>query len=255
MSPANSVFSQALAAIRRRPLTLWFAAAWPYLILALVYVSIAIIIRANQASGPQISLLERYAAMGFGEKLASILAFIVTIFVPADLAASSVCFLIWTEHQGQESTLGVYFLRLIRVIFPLVVLSVSIGTVTLIASMAAGIPGLLFAAWTAFVIPTLIIGDASMTKSFRTGLRRGSENFGKLVPIYLVIAIILALVWFLSIFVMIQTAEQNWKVSLASFWLIFTIAWSSGMMIRSAFVACLLIRAPFASQPSPTGQA
>ena len=254
MAPTNSVFSQAFSAIRRRPLTLWFAAAWPYLILALVYASITVSIKVNQSSGPQISLMERYNAMGYGEKLAMIFAFIASIFVPADLAASAVSFLIWTEHQGHESTLRAYFLRLAKTIFPLLALSMSLGTVAFFASFAFGIPGLLLAAWTAFVIPTLIIGDVSTSKPFRKALRRASDTFGTLLSIYFVIAIFLTLVLVVSMFVKVQADDQNWQVSLVSFWIIFVIAFSGGMMIRSALVACLLMRAQFSSQPPSTEQ-
>ena len=157
MPPISSIFSHAFSAIRRRPLTLWFAAAWPYLILALIYASITISIKANQSSVAQIGLMERYSAMGFGEKLAMIFAFIASIFVPADLAASAVSYLIWTEHHGQASTLGAYFLKLGKTIFPLLALSISFGTAILLASFAFGIPGLLLSAWTAFVIPLSLI--------------------------------------------------------------------------------------------------
>jgi hypothetical protein len=251
MAQTNSVFSLAFSAIRRRPLTLWFAAAWPYLILALVCASIAVSVRANQGNGPQINIMERFNTMGYGEKLAWIFAFIVTISVPPDLAASAVSFLILTEHHGQKSTLRAYFRRLTKVILPLLALSISLGCIVVFAGMFLVIPGLLLAALTAFVIPTLVIEDISMGGAFRKGLRLSADNLGKLLPIYLMIAIVLALAWFLSIFVKVQADDQNWWVGLASFWVVCVIAWSGAMMIRSAWVTCLLVQVHGKSQVPP----
>ena len=94
-----------------------------------------------------------------------------------------------------------------------------------------------------------------MTQAFRKGLRLGANNLGKLIPIYLVVAVLLALIWFLQIAVASSQADNsNLWVILASFWITFTVAWSVSIMIRSALVACLLLQVQSAAQPTPVGR-
>jgi len=52
----------------------------------------------------------------------------------------------------------------------------------------------------------------------------------------------------------VRADDQNWQVSLVSFWIIFVIAWSGGMLIRSSLVACLMLKDQSKSQSPPANQ-
>lgn len=253
MTPSNSVFTQALSAIRRRPFTLWLAALWPYLLLAMVCLSIAFNIHASHAPQDQVDLTTRMNSMGPSTRLGSVLAFIVAISLPADLAASGVSFFLWTERSQQTSTFAAVFRRLAKVILPLVFLSLFLGAIGVMGGFFLVLPGFLIFALTAFVIPILVIGEAPARLAVSKGLRLAGKKFGALILTYGLTAITLVIAFALLIFVQSHLDNQPWWVALAILWFFLGFVVSATVMVRSAIVTYLLADA-LSTSPSPFAQ-
>jgi hypothetical protein len=135
LAQPDSVMSRSVSVVRRRFGALWSAAAWPYVAVAICYLTIAFIYRAYHAPSEQVDPSVLYDSMGVFAKIGNLVAFLVSISIPFGLATAGITMIVWADLQGEEVDLWSVFSRIRQVLFRLVVLSLCIVAMCAIAGM------------------------------------------------------------------------------------------------------------------------
>jgi hypothetical protein len=242
MTQPGPVVSRAFSLIRSSFLALWLASVWPFVAIAVCFLTTSVIFHTVHVPGNEVPLMTAYQSMGALTKLGLMLAFIGSVFLPRDLAAAGITIVVWSEFQGWKISPRLLFSRLGRILIRLLILSMTMGTVCLFASFLFGFPGILAAAAVGFVIPVLAAEDAKGAAAFKTGMRFSLKGYGALCLLYLVVSII-SLAGILgggaAFVALLPTSVGLWWVPLISGWLLF-VAFCSLVTMVSATVKAVL---------------
>jgi len=239
LTQPNSVTKRAFSVIGDHFLILWMTALWPYLLLAAVYISIAVVRHAGQAADDQTgTLLERVNSLTLGVRLLLLLAFVAGQCLPADLSTAGVSYLVWAALHGEEVRLGLIWPRLAGILVRLVILSLSIAILGFAGSLFI-LPGIAIFLFTSFVVPVVAIENAGISTALRVGVRYAKSQF---VPLFLLLILIgiAAIVFAVGVvFVVTSLADYPWWVGVSGLWAYFTVLASLLMMTRSTIVTVL----------------
>jgi hypothetical protein len=243
MDRTESLSSQIVPLIRRRFLALWLAAVWPYALLAIVMICIAVTLHARAAAGPMVRPQDLWQSLSGLTRFGLVLAFILGIFLPRHLGAAGVAIIVYSDMRGDDLKLRSFLLRFGRVLWQLVLLSIGLGIVIYLGTVLI-LPGIFLAVWSAFVMPALAtaVDHAGMAvrRSFRFSLRR----FGLLLGLYFMIVIaqvpaLLAL--FIPIFL---TADGLWWwAGQVLGWILFAVLMGFIFMTQAVILAVLYLDA------------
>jgi len=248
MDPSESESRKIIPLIRRRFMALWLAAVWPYALLGICMISISFVVHAHAAAGPMGSPMELWHSMSALARTAIILAFIIQIFLPRDLAAGGVAIIVWSDRHGENLNLMSFLSRFGRVALPLVPLSIGLGMLIFLSGLFI-LPGIFLAVWSAFVMPALATaGDhagMAMRKSFRFSLQQIGPRLG--LYFGMVIAQIPAL---LALFIplALTSGRSAWWAGMFLGWGLFAVLMGLIFMTQSVILATLYLDAVRSSE-------
>ncbi|HEV2133888.1 MAG TPA: hypothetical protein VGR47_06455 [Terracidiphilus sp.] len=193
-----------------------------------------------------------WKAEGALNKCATLLAFIVPMFVPPDLGAVGVAMIVRSDQQGGVLVLKSLVSHYARRIFLVVPLSIGLGILIVLGGLFM-FPGIFLAIWTAFVMPALATAQddlgGAIRHSFRLSLRRFAELLGlALVTAFAQVPALLAL--FLPI--ILAAGEPKWWVGLLVGWTLFAVLEGLIFMTRSLVLALLYLDAVRLEQSAPS---
>ena len=250
MDPSESESRKIIPLIRRRFLALWLAAVWPYVLLAIGMISISFVVHLRAAAGPMGSPMEIWQSMSALARVAIILAFIIQIFLPRDLAAGGVAIIVWSDRQGEDLDLTAFLSRLGRVVLPLVPLSIGLGMLIFLGGLFI-LPGIFFAVWSAFVMPALATAGDHAGVAMRKSLRFSLQQIGPLLGLYfgMVIAQIPVL---MALFIPLALTSTGpaWWLGLVLGWGLFAVLMGLIFMTQSVILATLYLDAARSSKLS-----
>lgn len=244
MAQSNSAPRHALALIRKHFLPLWLSALWPYLTLAVCWLSFAFWLHAHRAAesvGDPSDLWDSLGALG---KLGADAAIISSIFVPRDLATAGVTMVVWADLQGEQVSPRQFVSRMGGMLPRLLILSLAIGIACLVAGVFLAVPGILFAALTALVIPVLATANTKAWVALRTGMKLSFREFWALLALSIVVAIVSLLLLFACGAVLASLGSNSdlpWWAGLTTAWAMLVGLFPLAMMGSSA-VTTLLYR-------------
>src|SRR5271165_1436308 len=105
METHGSVVKRSLAVLRRRFATLWAAAAWPHIVLAVCCMAIAAFRHLRQQTGEHADPAMLWQSMGGWAKLGVVAIFVVATTLPHGLAVGGVTSVIWKDFQTGAASL------------------------------------------------------------------------------------------------------------------------------------------------------
>jgi len=217
MEQRESIVARSFAIIRRRFSTLWIAAAWPHICVALCCLAFAIT-RQLSSSQEQISPLNLWQSMGLLGKFEIMTTFIIGTTLPQGIAIAGVVTLVWKYLETGVATLQDAFSNIARHLIPLVLLSVCIGAVVEIGLWVFVIPGLAALIFTAFAIPVLVIEHvglpAALKRSFQLGAANAANLFG-FILVSTLFGILLTIVPLIAFFIITTANLPSWVNSFA----------------------------------------
>ncbi len=242
MEQSESVGSQIFPLIRRRLLPLWLASVWPYALGAGCMISISFAVHASAASGHMVSPLDQWHSMSGLAKLAIILAFIAQVSLLPDLGTVGVAMIVRSDRQRENLDLKSFVSRYARIVWLVVPVSISLGTLILIGWVF--ILPLFLAPWSAFVMPALAAAQDNPGTAIRRSFRFSLRRFGPLLGLALAtgVAQIPAL---LALFVpgaMLEGGPWWWVGQLVG-WSLFAVLMGLIAMTRSVVLALLYLDA------------
>jgi hypothetical protein len=239
LAQSASVSSRALSVIRRQPLTLWVASAWPYFLLAIVFLSISTFLHAHPEMTDQRDLVTISNTMPWPTRIAMLAAFFATISVPAGLATGGASFVVWADLTGNEVALKSLFSRIGQFLVRVLFLSLFIGLLNAIGTILLILPGIVVLPLASFVIPSLVIEDSKALSALRRGVKLAGKEFGALVLLYGLGAIVLLLAGFGFVTVISSAGDHSWWVSPLTFWVSYVVFASLVMMAKTVVVVLL----------------
>jgi hypothetical protein len=253
VAQSDSVLGQALAVIRKQFLSLWLSAFWPYLTLAVCWLSYAFGIHAHQAAesmGNPISLWDSLGVLG---KIGVYAAFVSSVFLPRDLATAGVTMVVWADLQGDQVSLRQLVSRMGGIFPRLLILSLAIGVACLIAGIFLAVPGIVLSALTALVIPVLATADTKVRTALKTGLKLSFREFWPLFMLSLAFAMVsfLMLLAFGAVLVNLgSNSDLPWWAGPTSAWAML-VGLFPFAMVGSAAVTTLLYKDGIQKQSGP----
>jgi hypothetical protein len=176
-------------------------------------------------------------------KLASLLAFIVWIFLPRDLGAVGVAMIVRSDQQGEDLDLKSFVARYARIVWLVVPLSICLGTMILIGSVFI-VGGLILAIWTAFVMPALATEQDQLGAAMRLSLSFTTARIGSLLGLWAATALA-QIVALLALLVpnFMTGGSPRWWVGVLVGWSLFAVLSSLIFMARSVVLALLYLDA------------
>lgn len=181
--------------LRRRMVLLLGAMAVPYLctfaVLAGVGLAVRVVMYASASPQP-IAVREMWNSFGLMPKLGVILAFCLSAGSPYAVGTAGVALITWEDCQAKTPTPGQIAAGVWPLVPQLIVLGFLTGVGVLFGSLALLIPGILFAVFTAFAVPSLVIEKLSVPKALRRSIMLTKSEIFTIGGLYL-LALLLTL--------------------------------------------------------------
>jgi hypothetical protein len=245
LAQPSSVLNRSLLVIRKRFLRLWWAAAWPYLVMGTCFLIYGLVLRAFANTHEPTDPVTLWNSLGWLTKLGLVLYYLASISLPPGFAAAGVTSVVWAEAPsvGEKSPTFVPGIR--PVFLRLVAVSLCIGAACAMTSMFFLVPGILAFAILSFVIPVLVIENTTIGNAVRRGFDLAWARVGALVGLYAVVTVIaigitiVAAIPILGITLIPSTMDVPWWVLPITFLSSFTVLASILMMASTTVVVHL----------------
>jgi len=221
---------------------LWLATAWPYAILAICFLAVGVVFRAQHGSSPDTDPLMLWRSLGAPAKVGVMLAYLATISLPQGFATAGAVMVVWGDLRGEPVDAGSVARRFREIYLRLIVLSFIIGTICVFGGMFFLAPGLLGFAFLSFAIPLLVIENASVGRALRKGLDLASKVTGTLLGLYAIVLVVVLAVVVIAFVVgdsMFSTLTVPWWLTPIAFWGMVGLTASSLIMGTTAVVVTL----------------
>jgi hypothetical protein len=242
VEPHDSIVKCTLAVLRRHFATLWAAAAWPHITVALCYLLVGAFLRARQSTNEGVDAATMWQSMGAWQKLLIFSAFVVTTALPYGLAVAGVSALVWKDSETGNARLRDAFSAVCRHFGRLVLLSVGIGVVGELGAVVV-IPPMLVLVFCAFAIPILIIEGTGPLKAVRRSFSLSGQKIVAILGLRLTVFLVLILM-LIVLFVVISPlsdAGLPWWGTGIAFWAIVASFASFAQMVEGTFITQLYI--------------
>ena len=185
MQKRESIFARSFATVRKQFPTLWIAAAWPFICLALCCLAWGISLRLSQTEGRP-NPLEMWNSKSALGKFGFCVAFVIGTALPHALAVAGVVALVWKYLRTGVATLGDAFSAVGHNLVKIAILSVCIGAIVELGSIFFIIPGLAAMTFATFVIPVLVIEHSGMVGALTRSFTLATANLAGAIGLILV---------------------------------------------------------------------
>jgi len=236
MEKQKSIGARSFAIIRQHFASLWLVAAWPHICMAVLFLCVGAYLRGHRSPG-DMSPMDLWSSMDGLQRSGMIGLFILMVSLPQGLAVGGVSAFVWTYlHTGTVSLRDAFavvsgnFARLL-------VLSVCVGTVTILGSMLV-IPGFVAAIFTAMAIPIMLIEHVGIFAATRRGAKLAVSNLGTVafsVFAAAAIGIVLVVSMFVTLFMWVMPNAPEWAVGIAV-WTVLVVAVSLSQMVKATLL-------------------
>jgi hypothetical protein len=252
MEKRESVFARSFAIVRKQFSTLWVAAVWPFIGVALCYIAIGIYLRFSEAQSRPNPLNLWQSMSGLG-KLGILAAFVVSTALPQGLATAGVVNFVWKYLENGVATLGDAFSAVARNLLQLAILSLCIGAVVEFGSIFI-VPGFAAMFFTAFAIPVLVIEHSGLMSAIKRSFALAAANVAGVVGLILTSIVLgtFLMIGALIVFLVLASVHLPWLGNMLAFWTCIILAESLTQMMVATMLAHLYIdarRRPEAAAP------
>lgn len=240
MAEEVSLLRRSFSIIGRGFPTLIAAAAWPYVLMALCFLTTAFIYRAHHDPTQPQDPIQVWHSMGAIEKLGVVFAYFASISLPYALSSGSVAAVVWKGLEGKTAGLRDALAAIKTVCGRLVALSLFIALITLVGSFLI-LPGALIVLFCSLAVPVLVIERSRIGAALKTSVSFSMERIGTILGIYMGFLGIAVLLVFpgVVIFGIASNLGLPWWVGLVTFWIgaVTVISWA--MMIKTTILVLL----------------
>lgn len=215
----RAILRRSLSMIRERFSDLFLAAFWPYVGTAICFLAVGIYFRSRQSS-TELDPRQVWLSMAPDQKFGVILAYIVSLSIPGDLAKASVTSLVWEQLEGNRIRAGQAISRILPVLGRLILVSVIVGCATQMGSVLYFFPGILASVVSSLAIPVLVIERPEAWAAIVKSSRLSSLKFGTIFSLYAITFPLLAIVAFFTFYGM---ANFPWQIALPVAWTLISL--------------------------------
>jgi hypothetical protein len=176
--------------LRRHMILLLGAMAVPYFCTFAVLAGIGVAVRTvmHWFGPPQpIDPRELWNSFGLLPKLGVILVFCLSALSPYAVGMAGVTLITWEDRLAKTPTAGQVAVGIWPLVPRLLVLGSLTGLGTLFGSFLLVIPGILFAAFTAFAVPSLVIDKMNVPKALSRSIKLTKPEIATLGGLYLLV--------------------------------------------------------------------
>jgi len=242
METHGSVVKRSFAVLRRRTATLWAAAAWPQIVVAVCCMAIAAFHHLREQTGQHVDPATLWQSMGGWGKLGVLAIFVVATALPHGLAVGGVTSVIWKDFETGAASLRDAFTGIGRHPGRLVLLSMGLGAFAEIGSVIV-IPALLVIVFCAFAVPVLIIEETGAFRAVRRSFAISGQKIGSILGLRFAIFLFL----FLMLIAMstgiraLPDMDLQWWAIPLGIWTILVLFASLAQMVEAIVITQLYI--------------
>lgn len=242
MGTHDSVVKRSVVVLRSRFATLWAAAVWPQIVVALCYMAIGSFHHMREQTGEHADPLTLWQSMGGWEKLGVFAAFVVTTALPYGLAVGGLTAVVWKDFETGAASLRDAFAAIGRHFGRLVLLSLGLGAFSEIGSVIV-IPTVLVIVFCAFAIPVLIIEGTGALRAVRRSFVLSGKRIGSILGLRFATFLFVLLMWIVvsALSRALPDTELQWWVIPLGFWAILVLFASLAYMIEATVVTQIYI--------------
>jgi hypothetical protein len=215
----RAILRRSFSMIRERFSDLFVAAFWPYAATAVCFLAVGVYFR-SRASSTEFDPRQIWLSMAPIQKFDVILAYIVTLSIPGDLAKASVASLVWEQLEGNRIRAREAISRLLPVLGRLILVSLIAGCATQLGSALYFFPGILASVLFSLAIPVLVIERSGAWAAIAKSSRLSSLRFGTIFSLYAITFPLLVIVAFAIFYGM---ANLSWQIALPLAWTLTTL--------------------------------
>jgi hypothetical protein len=168
-----------------------------------------------------------------------ILAYMASISLPHSFATVGATAVVWADFRGETVDLRSVGASIGRVCLRLIVLSFIIGAIWVFGGIFLLLPGILGFAFMSFVIPVLVIENASVGTALRRGLDLASKRVGALLGLYAIALVVVSAVGVIGLIVadsLASVVTVPWWATVLEFWIVVGVTASTLIMGITAVV-------------------
>jgi hypothetical protein len=198
----------------------------------------AFIVRVYRDPSEQYDPVTLWHRMGVLPRVGVLLSYLACISLPFSFATAGVTVVSWADLQGEAVDLRSVFSRIGRVLLRLVILSLSIGVMSIIGGMFFLVPGIVVFIFMSFAVPVLVIEDATVSTALRRGTGLASTQLGALLGLYATVLCVTVIVGG-GIGYLASTVDYPWWLGITTFWALFVPLASILIMVATAVIVCL----------------
>ncbi len=242
METHGSVVKRSLAVLRRRFATLWVAAAWPHIVLAVCCMAIAAFHHLREQTGEHANPATLWQSMGGWAKLGVLAIFVVATALPHGLAVGGVTSVIWKDFETGAASLRDALTGIGGHPGRLILLSLGLGAFAEIGSVIV-IPTVLVIVFCAFAVPVLIIEKTGTFRSVQRSFALSGQKIGSILGLRFAtfLFLFLVLIAMSTLIRALPDTDMQWWVIPLGFWTILVLFASLAQMVEAIVVTQLYI--------------
>ncbi|HSS97049.1 MAG TPA: hypothetical protein VLK33_08465 [Terriglobales bacterium] len=221
MNGQGSLISRSFAILRANWGTLLIATGWPYLLLAMGFMSWGIGLRMHYANAEPVDPVTLWQHLAWSSKLAVIIAYLASGAIPPTFSLAGVTIIVWAHLENGKATVADVFRGIGKIFFRLLLLGLCIYVPVQMAGAFFIVPGIILALLFSFAVPELVVQRAKVSAALGQSTSLAYKKFGTLALIYLAFV---AVAFFLIMIMMVVFAalfnfELPWWTRTLPLWI------------------------------------